>query len=182
MGSIGEINEKIKEKLTQFGMASFDELDEKTLKRLYEIESCISDMEVTSRELEKKLKTVQPNITRIISSDKVSITKKTAYNNPIIIQYMTMSIEKFPDLFNENKIKKLEENYINLNDMYNKVIDNIIDDYNKEHENILLLDEINVLNRQIGYLKEIINEKNQEILKAKRNNKVINFKNTTEGK
>lgn len=184
MGSLAETNEKIKDNLNKFGLTAFEELDDKTLKRLNEIESCICDMEINSKELEKRLKDIQPNITRIISSDNVSISKKTAYNNPIIIKYIEMSIESFPDFFNERKVSKLEQNYIELYDRYNKVINNIIDDYNIEHENELLSEKINELNNKINNLKQILNEKNQEITNVKRNNKIIvlNKNKHTEGK
>lgn len=177
MEDIDDIKEKVKEKLIQYELDSFEELDDKTLKRLCEIELCISEMEANSKELEKKLKATIPNITRIISSDKVSITKKTAYNNPIIIKYIELSKNDFPDIFNEEKIKRLEKNYIELSEIYNKVIDNIIDNYNEENEKKLLLSEVENLKKEVNNLKDIINEKNKELsFYNNKNNKVIRMK------
>lgn len=177
MDSIDKINEKIKEKLVAYDLTLFEELDDKTLKRLYEIETCISEMESEAKELDKKLKATKPNVTKIISYDKVSITKKTAYNNPIIIKYIELSKDNFPDYFNEEKIKNMEKSYEELNDMYNKVIDNIIDDYNKENEKTLLIETIETLKKENDTLKKIIEEKDRdiELINVKKNNKIISI-------
>lgn len=177
MDSIDNINEKIKEKLANYDLIPFEELEDKTLKRLYEIETCISEMELDAKELEKKLKATKPNVTKIISSDKVSITKKTAYNNAIIIKYIELSIVKFPDYFNEEKIKKMEKSYEELKAMYYKVIDNIIDDYNKENEITLLTETINTLKKDNDILKVIIGEKDKELLSKEKSNRVISIDN-----
>ncbi|GEM_PF-7030508 len=175
MENAHKINERIKEKLVECDLISFEELDNKTLKRLYEIETFVSDIESEARELEKKLKATKPNVTKIISCDNVSITKKTAYNNQIIIKYIELSINKFPDYFNEKKIKKMERDYEELQDRYYKVIDNIIDDYNKEHDMTLLIETIDTLKNENDILRKIILEKDKELPDIKKENKIISI-------
>ncbi|WP_026882028.1 hypothetical protein [Clostridium akagii] len=170
-----DVKEKIREKLINYELTTFDKLEDKTVKRLSEIETCVSEMESEAKELEKRLKDLKPNVTKIIACDKVSITKKTAYNNPIILRYIETSIKNFPDYLNEQKIEKMQKNYDELNDMYYKVIDNIIEDYNRKNERILLLEAIDNLKKENDTLREIISEKDKEILNAKKNNKVISI-------
>lgn len=172
-----DIDERIKEKLITYNLTRFEELDDKTQKRLQEVELRIYELENNAKELIKRLKATRPNITNIISSDKVSITKKTAYNNPIIVQYIEFSKREFPDYFNEEKINKMEKKYDELKETFDKVMDNIIDYYNNEEDMALLSETIETLKKENNILKEIIAEKDRQLLNLKRNkiNKVISI-------
>ena len=79
-----DIEGRISGKLNKYNLGNLKDFDDKTIKRLYEIEKFLYNMEVEAREVEEKLKDLKPNITNITFSKDVSITRKTVYNNNLL--------------------------------------------------------------------------------------------------
>ncbi|QEH70030.1 hypothetical protein [Cellulosilyticum sp. WCF-2] len=158
----------VSEKLKAYNMQALDELDDKTIKRLCSIEEYILDIRSELDMFCNKIKDRRPTISSITNSDKVGITRKTIYNNPILKEYIQASIDALPDYFNEKKYKKLKEDYDELEELKNKVIDSIIDKYNTEEEINEMLDTIKMLKHEIKILNEILQEKNREIEELRR--------------
>lgn len=170
-----DIEGRISEKLNKFNLGTLKNFDDKTIKRLYEIENFLYNMEVDAKKLEEKLKGFKPNITNITSSKEVSITRKTAYNNKLLKEYIEHSIEDFPDYTNEFEIKRMKDKYSELSELYNKVIDNIIDNYNKNEEINELKSQIEILTNENSTLRDIITEKERKIKNSKKRSNVISI-------
>lgn len=170
-----DIDVRIREKLNKYNLGDLKDFDDKTIKRLYEIENFLYNMEVNAKKLEEELKGLKPNITNITSSKDVSITRKTAYNNKLLKEYIEGSIEDFPDYTKENEIKKMKDKYSELNELYNKVIDNIIDNYNKNEEIEELKNQIEILKNENSTLREIITENDRKINNSKKRSNVASI-------
>lgn len=132
-------------------------------------------MEVNAKEIEEKLKGLQPNITNITSSKDVSITRKTVYNNNLLKEYIEHSIEGFPDYIKEIEMTKIKDKYLELTELYNKVIDNIIDNYNRNEEIEELKNQIKILTNENSTLRDIITEKKQKIKGSKGRGNVVSI-------
>ena len=63
-----DIEVRIREKLNKYNLGDLKDFDDKTIKRLYEIENFLYNMEVNAKKLEEELKGLKPNITNITSS------------------------------------------------------------------------------------------------------------------
>lgn len=163
-----DIEARVSEKLNKYNLGNLKDFDDKTIKRLYEIEKFLYNMEVDAKEIEEKLKGLKPNITNITSSKDVSITRKTVYNNNLLKEYIEHSIEDFPDYTKEIEMKKIKDKYSELTELYNKVIDNIIDNYNRNEEIEELKNQIKILTNENSTLRDIITEKEQKAKGSKR--------------
>ncbi len=170
-----DIDVRIREKLNKYNLGDLKDFDDKTIKRLYEIENFLYNMEVNAKKLEEELKGLKPNITNITSSKDVSITRKTAYNNKLLKEYIEGSIKDFPDYTKENEIKKMKDKYSELTELYNKVIDNIIDNYNKNEEIEELKNQIEILKNENSTLREIITENDRKINNSKKRSNVASI-------
>ena len=170
-----EIVKQIKNKLDKYELTSYDELDIKTQKRLLMIEESIDSLIVNFKKSIDSAKESIPNITNIIKCDKVSISRKTIYNQEILRKYIELSINDFPDYFNEKRVKKLENELNNLQDMYYNVIDNIIDNYDKDEEIRELKENIKNLVEENNRLTKFIYE-NKKREQNNNDNKVIPIK------
>lgn len=60
-----DIEARVSEKLNKYNLGNLKDFDDKTIKRLYEIEKFLYNMEVDAKEIEEKLKGLKPNITNI---------------------------------------------------------------------------------------------------------------------
>lgn len=170
-----DIEARVSEKLNKYNLGNLKDFDDKTIKRLYEIEKFLYNMEVDAKEIEEKLKGLKPNITNITSSKDVSITRKTVYNNNLLKEYIEHSIEDFPDYTKEIEMKKIKDKYSELTELYNKVIDNIIDNYNRNEEIEELKNQIKILTNENSTLRDIITEKEQKAKGSKRRGNVVSI-------
>ena len=169
-----KIVKEIKNKLDKYELASYDELEIKTQQRLLMIEQAISTLTINLKKSINSAKESMPNITNIIKSDQVNISRKTIYNQQILKKYIELSINDLPDYFNEKKVKSLENRLDDLNKLYYKVIDNIIDDYNKDKQIEELKKNINMLTEENNRLRQYIYE--QQKIKNNNDSKVIPMK------
>lgn len=169
-----KIVKEIKNKLDKYELASYDELEIKTQQRLLMIEQAISTLIINLKKSINSAKESMPNITNIIKSDQVNISRKTIYNQQILKKYIELSINDLPDYFNEKKVKSLENRLDDLNKLYYKVIDNIIDDYNKDKQIEELKKNINMLTEENNRLSQYIYE--QQKIKNNNDSKVIPMK------
>lgn len=169
-----KIVKEIKNKLDKYELASYDELEIKTQQRLLMIEQAISTLTINLKKSINSAKESMPNITNIIKSDQVNISRKTIYNQQILKKYIELSINDLPDYFNEKKVKSLENRLDDLNKLYYKVIDNIIDDYNKDKQIEELKKNINMLTEENNRLSQYIYE--QQKIKNNNDSKVIPMK------
>ncbi len=170
-----EIVEQVKNKLYKHDLPSYDELDVKTQQRLCMLEESINILIINLKKSIDEAKESMPNITSIIKNDKVNISRKTIYNQEILRKYIELSIDDLPDYFNERRIKKLELELNNLKDMYDKVIDNIIDDYNKDEEIKELKENIMGLVEENKRLNQYIFDNNKR-KESNNQNKIIPIK------
>lgn len=169
-----KIVKEIKNKLDKYELASYDELEIKTQQRLLMIEQAISTLTINLKKSINSAKESMPNITNIIKSDQVNISRKTIYNQQILKKYIELSINDLPDYFNEKKVRSLENRLDELNELYYKVIDNIIDDYNKDNQIEELKKNINMLTEENNRLRQYIYE--QQKIKNNNDSKVIPMK------
>ena len=170
-----DIEARVSEKLNKYNLKKLKDFDDKTIKRLYEIEKLLYNMEADAKDIEAKLKGLKPNITNITSSKDVSITRKTVYNNNLLKEYIENSIEDFPDYTKEIEMKKIKDKYSEVTELYNKVIDNIIDNYNRNEEIEELKNQIKILTNENSTLRDIITEKDQKIKGSKRRGNVVSI-------
>ncbi|EJT5918383.1 hypothetical protein QTI39_01420 [Clostridium perfringens] len=171
-----KIKENILKKFEKYNLGIYDELNEKEKLRIYEIESTLIDRNNEIIDLIAFVKKKIPNISNIIESPKVNISRKTVYNNNILKEYIENSLDDLDDYFNEKKLKKVEEKYIDLENLYDRIIVNIIENYEKEIEIERLNKIIDELNQENLNLKNYIRNKDKNNLKYNNNVLLLNKK------
>ena len=72
-------------------------------------------------------------------------------------------------------MKKIKYKYSELTKLYNKVIDNIIDNYNRNEEIEKIKNQIKILTNENSTLRDIITDKEQKIKGSKRRGNVVSI-------
>jgi hypothetical protein len=168
------IEKIIKEKLEKYNLPSFDNISQKSMERLINVERCIQNKIEVQLDMVKKLK--ETKITKVSLGKEVSIARKTLYNDEILRIYIDRSIEEEKDIFNVIKIEKLEKQIEELTKRYDDVINNIIEINLLKIKIKTYASELKGLFHQNEVLHSIICEKDEMIIRLQANkNNVINI-------
>ena len=116
----------IEQNMQLYGLGSYEELDKKTKDRLLQVQTVITNTEKKANLLIKELKECQLSKSSIISSDEISFSRKTLYNDDILNAYIDKALENSADYFGENKYKSLQNKYEELKELYQQVISNAV--------------------------------------------------------
>jgi hypothetical protein len=170
------LEEIVQNKLEKYNLATFEGLSKKNIDRLINAEKYLQGQKKEQMQLISKIKENKLTKVSIVKAMGGNISRKTVYNNEILKKYMEKSIDDEEDYFNERKLEKLEHDLKDLQEQYDKVIDNIIEInlikiQNKEYEN-----ELVEKFKKIDHLNSIIHENNKtiELLKLQtKNNNII---------
>jgi len=122
-----KIIKKINGILTQINLPPTDAIPEKTLQRLINFEEYASNVEKLNTESIEEIKKRKMTKVSISNSPELNISRKTLYNDKILLKYVEAKIEKQVDYFNEKKLMKLQEQYQELKLQYEKVTDHLLD-------------------------------------------------------
>ncbi|MFU0825480.1 hypothetical protein [Clostridium sp.] len=162
------IEQIINDKLSAINYPSYEKLDAKTQKRLFEIENLVMNSHAEIQKLIVEIKKLKLSKSYIANSKNTSFTRKTVYNDKLLEQYIEKCIQDEDDYFTERKVEQLHMELKEIKGQYDKVLDNII--------------YVNVLRVEVeNYKKEILRltedkEKIQSIIDEK--DKIIkNLKN-----
>ncbi|NHH94768.1 hypothetical protein GOICGAJE_03319 [Bacillus sp. MB95] len=134
------VKAKVEEKLLAINQIFFDSLDAKAKERIIEVECFIEAREKEAKELVKRIQELKITKTAITNSYSTSFTRKTLYNDLILKDYVNYSIKNSEDYFNEEKIKRLQQQMKDMKNQYNNVLSHIT--------------KSNVLELQVEKLKE----------------------------
>lgn len=143
-----EVIKKINDILTQSNLPSTNEIPEKTLRRLINFEEYSSNVEKLNADSIEEIRKRKMSKVSISNSPELNISRKTLYNDKILLKYVELKLEKQIDYFNEIKLKKLQDQYHDLKLRYDKITDHILD--------------TSILQAEILQYKERIEELTQE--------------------
>lgn len=154
-------------KLYSFNMEDLDKLENKTAKRLLETEFFIQYSNKCIGENIAKIKSNLISITNLANSDIITCSRKTLYNDKVLNEYIKNCAENETDYFNSKELKKVQNNYNDLSNLYNKLLVNIIDIYDLKSQIKELNKEIFNLYEEKNNLYECLIEKDKEIYELK---------------
>ena len=132
-------------------MPSTNEIPEKTLQRLINFEEYANNLEKLNTDSIEEVKKRKMTKVSISNSPELSISRKTLYNDKILLKYVEAKIEKQTDHFNDGRIKKLQDQYHDLKLQYDKITDHLL-------ETSILQAEILQYKKRI---EELIQDKNR---------------------
>ena len=154
-------------KLYSFNMESLDKLENKTVKRILETEFFI---QYSNKRISDNIDEIKSNlisITNLAKSDIITCSRKTLYNDKVLNNYIEKSAEIETDYFNSKELKKVQNNYNDLSNLYDKLLVNIIDIYELKSQIKELNKEILNLHEEKNNLYECLVEKDKEIYELK---------------
>lgn len=154
-------------KLYSFNMESLDKLENKTVKRILETEFFI---QYSNKRISDNIDEIKSNlisITNLAKSDIITCSRKTLYNDKVLNKYIEKSAEIETDYFNSKELKKVQNNYNDLSNLYDKLLVNIIDIYELKSQIKELNKEILNLHEEKNNLYECLVEKDKEIYELK---------------
>jgi len=122
-----ELIKKINDILSQNDLPSTNEIPEKTLQRLINFEEYANNVEKLNTDSIEEVKKRKMTKVSISKSPELNISRKTLYNDKILLKYVEAKIEKQADHFNEERIKKLQDQYHDLKLQYDKTTDHLLD-------------------------------------------------------
>lgn len=122
-----EVIKRINDILTQNSLPSTNEIPEKTLQRLINFEEYASNVEKLNRDSVEEIKKRKMTKVSISNSPELNISRKTLYNDKILLKYVESKLEEQDDYFNETRIKKLQNQHNDLKFQYDKITDHILD-------------------------------------------------------
>lgn len=119
--------DRINSILIQEGLPSSSEIPKKTLQRILDFERYAGNIEFQNGVAIEDMKKRKMTKLAVSKSSKLNISRKTLYNDKILLKYVETRIEKQPDHFNEKKIKRLQDQNRELKLQYNKITDHLLD-------------------------------------------------------
>lgn len=122
-----EVVKKINDILTQNNLPSTNEISEKTLQRLINFEEYASNVEKLNTDSIEEIKKRKMTKVSISNSPELKISRKTLYNDKILLKYVESKLEMQVDYFNETRIKTLQDQYNDLKLQYDKITDHLLD-------------------------------------------------------
>ncbi|WP_281975000.1 hypothetical protein [Halobacillus litoralis] len=122
-----EVIKRINDILVQNELPSTSEIPEKTLHRLIDFEEYACNVEKLNADNIEGIKKRKMTKVSISNALELNISRKTLYNDKILLKYVEAKIEKQGDYFNELKIKKLKDQYHDLKSQYDKITDHLLD-------------------------------------------------------
>lgn len=168
----GEILNIIEGKLESNNLPKFETLSEKQKERINKLELFINENKKKCTSLIGEMKCLRLTKVNIANSNKVGLSRKTLYNDKILLRYIEISISEQDDYFNENKLTKLQKDFNNLKNQYDKLLENIIDNNSVKYKIKKCEEELMQLNIENENLKKI----NIEL--QSRNTSIINYPKT----
>lgn len=170
------VEQKVREKLSNINALLYEDLDIKTQVRLKEVEMEISERELESQKVVRKINDLKITKSAIANSRHTSFTRKTLYNDQILNQYVDYSISQVNDYLNEGKMAYLKKQNSELKNQYQKVLLHITERNVLELEIKKLREEIDYLLSRNSTLQEKLIEKERKIGILQKN---INLNNLT---
>lgn len=140
---------KINNVLIQNNLPPVSEISKKTLQRLINFEEYADSIEKLNSVSIEEIKKRKMTKVSVSNAPGLNISRKTLYNDKILLKYVEARIEKQPDYLNEVKLKKLKNKYDELEEQYDKITDHLLD--------------TSILQAEIIELKE----KNEELIQDK---------------
>ncbi|MEW9502156.1 hypothetical protein [Jeotgalibacillus marinus] len=122
-----KVIKRINDILVQNELPSTSEIPEKTLQRLINFEEFSYNVEKLNADSIERIKKRKMTKVSISNAPELNISRKTLYNDKILLKYVEAKIEKQDDHFNELKIKKLKDQYHELKLQYDKITDHLLD-------------------------------------------------------
>jgi hypothetical protein len=171
-------------KFNSLNIGKYEDLRPYMKKQIIEIEEYIAD---SSTKRQNAISLYRENNVTIKSiSDNTSVSKATIYNNPDILKkYIDERIKECESVeskfYDKDKINKLENNYSNLQELYDNIMVQVIDMNNLKIENENLRKELELKKKIIADFSMTNNLLMKELQDVKRDflkasNNVINFK------
>jgi hypothetical protein len=168
------------EKLNRYNLVELNKLSDKNKERLFRIEKYIQDNNNRIKQLIIELKELELSRVSISNCEDIGISRRTIYNDDILNEYISYSIEEKEDYLNEKKIQALKQQLKEMGGCYNRILDNIID-INILKSNITeYKNQLTVLLDRNNNLKTLIYEKENIIKDLKKklmSNNLIALKN-----
>lgn len=150
------------------------ELPSKSLDRIIKAEKIIKFTEEENEVLINKIKENELNISFFAHDKKIGITRKSIYLDEYLLNYLNFRIKEKKDYFNLNRIKYLDDKYADLESNYNKLLDNIIDNFDIKVQVEDYKKTINDLLEENKALKNIVKDKQRDIVRL--NNELKSYK------
>lgn len=122
-----EYIENIDSMLVQFGLPSSSEIPKKTIQRIIDFERYAGNVELQNDMAIEGLKKRKMTKLSVSKSDEVNVSRKTLYNDKILLKYVESRIKIQPDYLNEKKIKRLQDHNQELKSQYDKITDHLLD-------------------------------------------------------
>lgn len=122
-----EYVENLNSILIQNGLPSSSEIPEKTLQRIIDFERYAKNIASQNDMAIEGLKQRKMTKLSVSQSGKIIFSRKTLYNDKILLKYVESRIEKQSDYFNEQRIKRLQEHNQVLKSQYDKITNRLLD-------------------------------------------------------
>jgi len=150
------------------------ELTSKSLERIVKAEEIIKITEEENELLIKKIKENELSISFFANDKKIGITRKSIYLDKHLLNYLNFRIKEKKDYFNLNRIRYLDDKYDELELNYNKLLDNIIDNFDIKMQVEDYKKTINDLLEENKALKDIVKDKQRDVMRL--NNELKSYK------
>lgn len=154
----------ISEKLKAFGMPHYDSLSKKTQKKLLEVEGFINKSEYVISDTIKQFSLTKSNI-----AENTSFSRRTLYNDNVLVEYVENCNKMKFDYSNEIELKNLKIKYNELKELYDNILYSVIDIQNLKLSNKKLNEDLFNMEQQIEYLQKLIIEKDKTISELQNN-------------
>lgn len=137
--SIDVIKSLIEKKLEISELPLFNVIDTKTQERITQIERYNIRTSRKVKLLVAKAKELRLTATSITNDSSVKFSRKTAYNNKLLLDYMNILIDEEEDYFNEKENERLQRQFNELEERYNNIVSKVL--------------ETKIMEMEIKYLK-----------------------------
>lgn len=155
-------------KLIAFNMPPLNTLNNKTIKRLLEIEFFIqysNELINESLDVIKRNTLTKQNLDK---SDIITCSRKTFYNDKILKEYIENCIKNEPDYLNFKQLKKIQDEYNTLKNLYDELLTSIIDNLELKQTIKELEKEVLFITEEKENISNLIMEKDKEIYELKK--------------
>lgn len=164
------INEIIKDNISDIKELNYDYIPKKSLDRIVKVEKIIQELKKNNNMLLESIKNNKLSVSYFAEDKKLGITRRSIYADEYLIKYINKKVEEQEDYFNFGRLKYANEKNELLQEEYNKVMDNIIDNFDIKMniENLKtnineLLEENNKLRDMVKVQQKTINHLNNEL-------------------
>ena len=155
------VKERVLEKLEFFNMPPYNELNKKTQEKLLEVEKFICKSEDI---VSQSLNIIKDNsLTKSNIAKNVSFSRRTLYNDKVLVEYIEKCSKIKSEQSSESELKNLHIKYQNLKNLYDNILESLIDMQDLKLTNKKLNKENIQLEQNNVELNKLIIEKDKTI-------------------